>query len=239
MHCGGVTTQTALNAVLQGPYFDEHSLMSLTGGTESDAYTMNMALQSFDVRLEPARSRRSTQPLQSENAFLCFHEQRWYALRRFGVHWMHFKDTLDRPHNIEQVELCLSQLQSDGCEVYVVRGKLPACVGDERSFWHVPFSWDSLVRSSGMHGCGSEACQEVGLCMCDEDGSFDGGVGDEAVFDRRFEEDLRAAIAASVLDVGGGKGDGGGGGAVRIKRDVSSGVGSKRKGGGSEEASRM
>lgn len=199
--------QTALNAVLQGPYFDEHSLMSLTGGMESDAYTMNMALQSFEVTLEPARSRRSTQPLHRENAFLCFHEQRWYALRRFGVHWMHLKDTLQRPHGVEQVELCLSQLQSDGCEVYVVRGKLPACAGDQRSFWHVPFSWDSLMVRAVRGGGG-------GGGYYDSDGSFDEAVDDmAAAFDRRFEEDLRAAMAASVAAESRGA-------ALRIKRDA-------------------
>ncbi|CAN8073424.1 unnamed protein product [Agarophyton chilense] len=185
---------SALNAVLQGPYLDDENLATITGGIEMDAYAMNMALQSFGLSLQPVRSRRSDSALKSEHAFLCFHEQNWYAIRRFGVHWMHLRETLKRPFHVKSVELCLSQLQADGCDVYAVVGKLPPCSADRRAFWQVPFSWEPFTRRF-MDKLMDEFLG--GSLVVDELDTED----EMEELNRRFMEDLREAMAASQADV--------------------------------------
>lgn len=196
-------TQPALNAVLQGPYFEDESLQQLTGGGPIDAYAVNMALRSFNLSLEPIASlRRQTEP-HMHNAFVCFQHQRWFALRRIGKHWLNLNDIIGRPAQIlpHQLSVSLSQLQDDGCEIYAVLGQLPACAADQSTFFDTHFLWflsGGVLPDSEMddhlseHAAHSELCPRSMCphqpCECDQ------------VYEDAFEDDLQAAIAASLVE---------------------------------------
>lgn len=145
-----------MNALLQGPYFEEETLSVITMGGEQDAYALNSAIQSFGLSLQPLLSVRDKDfKYYEQNAYLLFQHGRWFTLRRFGKHWMNLNDVVKHPRQILPAHLAISlrHLQNDGAVVYVVRGSLPACLADESSFFDKHFPWNLK--------CGKENTERV------------------------------------------------------------------------------
>lgn len=206
--------KTSLNAVLQGPYFDDNTLAQLTGGGAIDTYSINLALRSFNLSLQPLQSKVPQDPILLQNAFLCFHQGRWFTIRRIGAHWLNLSDFILRPAQILPWHLStsLTQLQEDGCKVYAVSGNLPMCSADQTDFFNEHFLWyldRGIVATDDAEEdlCDCEECEDQ-ICDCEE-----------LAYEDTFEDDLQAAIAASLAELQLGKN--GNGKPLSIKRSAS------------------
>lgn len=139
-----LAVQTALNAVLQGPYFDEQTLAALSAGGPNDAYSLNAALRSFDLSLEPNRTVTSDPSMEPEaNAYLCFQHNHWFALRRIGAHWLNLNERIFRPGQVPfaSIGTSISELEQDGCRIYKVTGQLPDCEAESSGLFDEHFEW--------------------------------------------------------------------------------------------------
>lgn len=122
---------------------------------------------------------------------MVFQFNRWFTLRRVGTHWLNLSERVLRPAQIQPWDLSVSlgQLKEDGCEAYVVKGKLPMCAADEGHFFDEHFYWrlnDGIVANED-----TDCCDSVrnGECTC-----YDST-------DDTYEDELQAAIEASLADV--------------------------------------
>lgn len=142
---GTAGAANCLNALLQGPYFDEFTL-SLQMGTEVlDSYHLNFVLDRFNLSLQPLLSTRAqTLPHHEQNAFLLLQYKRWFTIRRFGKHWINLNDAVKRPCQIlpAHLPLSLSHLQHDGCTAFIVNGTLPPCPADDVDLFNTHFLWN-------------------------------------------------------------------------------------------------
>lgn len=171
---------------MQGPYFDDDTLAYLTGGGTNDAYALSLALRAFNLSLAPWRP-PTLVPVHEEAAFLCMQDNRWFALRRIGKHWVNLNDIIGRPAQILhwQLEVSLRQLKEDGCQVFVVAGPLPPCEADAIQLFQREFMWGV---------CGGVVCDDL------EDDGYD-----EEEEEEEEEERLQTAIQRSLEEVRIGK----------------------------------
>lgn len=109
-----------------------------------DANAFAAALKPFDLVIAPRREAvRDLSAAPAAEAYLCRNNDHWFGLRRIGAHWLNLNHAMQRPAQLsaEHLGVCLSQLEDDGHEIYVVQGDLPACDADSDPLFLTYFDW--------------------------------------------------------------------------------------------------
>ncbi|EPS59008.1 hypothetical protein M569_15805, partial [Genlisea aurea] len=210
-----------VNTVLQGPFFTEFDLAamasdldqterqmmmqgSVTGdflpelshnvslGGDFSIQVVEKALQVWDLQVIPVDSpvagRAQVDP-ETENAFVCHLQDHWFCIRRVNGEWYNFDSLYAAPEHLSKFYLSayLDSLKGFGWSIFLVRGNFPtespmsssndasSCYGQ----WLTPEDAERITKSSN-----ATTLRVVN------------GRGQQ----QQEDEDLKAAIAASLLD---------------------------------------
>lgn len=105
--------------------------------------TIEGALEVWGLQLVPFESPDAADARENpvnEKAYICWLEQHWFTLRRFGLassgahRWYDLNSMHDKPKLVSDTYLgmLLAQLKHDGYTIFVVRGDFPQCEADLR-----------------------------------------------------------------------------------------------------------
>ncbi|CAG9465806.1 unnamed protein product [Pedinophyceae sp. YPF-701] len=186
------------------------------------------ALARFGLECIPLRSPRvrdtAGKAPEDEQAFICNLSEHWFTVRKVSDgSWWDFNSLKPAPAPVTAFYLSafLSSLEEQGYTIFVIRGDLPAPGGPPgaeaartRGTWLTPDEAKSLSKEAEgarhrsrvaavMHNVLARAGQGQKL-------STGSGAGKPPAFADDADDDLAAAIAASVADVGGAGTVGGG-----------------------------
>ncbi|EEF34497.1 ataxin-3 homolog [Ricinus communis] len=215
-----------VNTVLQGPFFSEFDLAALAsdldckerqmmqmGGSSTGDFlsveshnvsldgdfsiqVLEKALEVWDLQVIPLNS-PVAEPAQIdpdlENAFICHLHDHWFCIRKVNGEWYNFDSLYAAPEHLSKFYLAayLDSLKSSGWSIFLVRGNFPKefpIASSEASNgygqWLSPEDAERITKSCS---------QRINLTQQNSDAA------DDALAE--FEdEDLKAAIAASLMD---------------------------------------
>ncbi|KAL0338227.1 UNVERIFIED_CONTAM: Ataxin-3 [Sesamum angustifolium] len=203
-----------VNTVLQGPFFSEFDLAALASDLDSKERQMMMgsvtgdflpelshnvsldgdfsiqvlqkALEVWDLQVIPLDS-PVAEPAQidpeMENAFICHLQDHWFCIRKVNGEWYNFDSLYAAPEHLSKFYLSayLDSLKGFGWSIFL---------------WLSPEDAERITKS------------------CNSDSRTRGGPGERQPFDPNIQyeeaemfvddedEDLKAAIAASLMDSG-------------------------------------
>ncbi|WOL20360.1 ataxin-3 [Canna indica] len=219
-----------VNTVLQGPFFSELDLAALAsdldqkerqmmlegaghgGASSGDFYSevshnvsmggdfsiqvLQKALEIWDLEVIPLNSpvaEPSTYVPELENAFICHLQDHWFCIRKVNGEWYNFNSLLPAPEHLSQFYLSayIDSLKDSGWSIFLVRGNFPkdcpiphdTSVGFGQ--WLTPEDAKNIAKS----------CKQMELSTQEAYPSIQMGSIDE-----QEEEDLNAAIQASLMD---------------------------------------
>lgn len=94
------------------------------------------ALSVWGLELIPYLSleaREARENPQNQKAFICNLQQHWLTIRKFGHQWFNLNSLLSKPELITEtyLSLFLTQLQTEGYSIFVVKGNLPESEADQ------------------------------------------------------------------------------------------------------------
>lgn len=178
--------------------------------------TFSAALASFSIALLPlGEALPELEDAASVGAYLCRNNDHWFALRRFGAHWVNLNHAMQRPAQLSAglLGVCLRQLEDDGHEIFVVAGDLPPCKADDDPVFMSHFEWGLtgglFVSSENYSSDGDSYDRE------EDPDDIEGALGgpsrqliEDDEYERllaesaneAYENDIQAAIAASLDD---------------------------------------
>ncbi|XP_050214344.1 ataxin-3 homolog [Mercurialis annua] len=218
-----------VNTVLQGPFFSEFDLAALASdldckerqmmmqtslgntsagdflsaeshnvslGGDFSIQVLEKALDVWDLQVIPLNS-PVAEPAQidpdQENAFICHLHDHWFCIRKVNGEWYNFDSLYAAPEHLSKFYLAayLDSLKSSGWSIFLVRGNFPK---------------ESLITSSeASSGYGQwlspEDAQRI-TKSCSQKSNPTRQLSDPAedVLAAFEDEDLKAAIAASLMD---------------------------------------
>ncbi|ONK67690.1 uncharacterized protein A4U43_C05F2720 [Asparagus officinalis] len=216
-----------VNTVLQGPFFSEVDLaalasdldrserqvMSQGGGSSGDflmedSHNVSMggdfsiqvlekALGVWDLQVipfnSPAAEASNCDP-ELESAFICHLHDHWFCIRRVNGEWYNFNSLYAAPEHLSKFYLSafLDTLRGSGWSIFMVRGNFPKdCpLQSSNAFgqWLTPDDAQRITKS----------CNERQALPQGQDPSQ--FMNDADALAAQEEEDLNAAIAASLMD---------------------------------------
>ncbi|XP_074582362.1 ataxin-3 homolog [Curcuma longa] len=221
-----------VNTVLQGPFFSELDLAalasdldqrerqmmlegaSLGGASSGDFYSdvshnvsmggdfsiqvLQKALEIWDLEVIPLDSPVAEQSQfvpELENAFICHLHDHWFCIRKVNGEWYNFNSLLPAPEHLSQFYLSayIDSLKDSGWSIFLVKGNFPKeCpIPPDNSTvfgqWLTPEDAHGIAKSFNQRKVSTRGSSSL------EMGSI---VDDE-------EEDLNAAIQASLVDSAG------------------------------------
>lgn len=210
-----------VNTVLQGPFFSEIDLAALASDLDrterqmmneqgvlsgdflmEDSHNVSMggdfsiqvlekALGVWDLQVIPFNSpvaEASNFDPERETAFICHLHAHWFSIRKVNNEWYNFNSLYAAPEHLSKFYLSafLDTLRSSGWSIFVVRGDFPKdCPIPSSNFgqWLTPEDAQRITKS----------------CNESNERSVRRG-GDEDELRAQEEDDINAAIAASLLD---------------------------------------
>ncbi|KAL2533823.1 Ataxin-3-like protein [Abeliophyllum distichum] len=215
-----------VNTVLQGPFFSEFDLAALASDLDSTERQMMLgsatgdflphlshnvsldgdfsiqvlqkALEVWDLQVIPLDS-PVAEPAQIdpelENAFICHLEDHWFCIRKVNGEWYNFDSLYAAPEHLSKFYLSanLDSLKGFGWSIFLVRGNFPKecpMTSSEASNgygqWLSPEDAERITKS-----CNSASNPRA---------SRKRQLSDPRVQYSDEDEDLKAAIAASLMD---------------------------------------
>lgn len=129
-----------VNALLQNGLFTRKNFPAAANGIEG----IQIALQQFDLTIVP---RRTALPCWSDasacSAYVCQLGGEYFAVRKFGQHWINLNHAMLRPAQLQSKTfgLCLEQIEEAGYEIFVVVGSLPVCSADRNPLFQTEWDW--------------------------------------------------------------------------------------------------
>ncbi|KAJ3703374.1 hypothetical protein LUZ61_007079 [Rhynchospora tenuis] len=218
-----------VNTVLQGPYFSELDLAALASdldkqerqvlggelqpehgdflsdGSHNVSLEGNFSIQVLQKALEvwdlevvpldaPALEESKYNPEELENAFICHQEDHWFCIRKVNGEWYNFNSLYPAPEHLSKFYLCayLDSLKASGWTIFTVKGNFPKeCNIPSESAsgfgqWLMPDDAKKITESCNK--------QQVTRATDIEKQEMD------MLYATREDEDLNAAILASLLD---------------------------------------
>ncbi|KAK4418977.1 Ataxin-3 [Sesamum alatum] len=167
---------------------------------------LQKALEVWDLQVIPLDS-PVAEPAQidpeMENAFICHLQDHWFCIRKVNGEWYNFDSLYAAPEHLSKFYLSayLDSLKGFGWSIFLVRGNFPK---------ECPIT--SSEASNGYGQWLSPEDAERITKSCNSDSRTRGGAGERQPFDPNIQyeeaemfvddedEDLKAAIAASLLD---------------------------------------
>ncbi|KAG6499135.1 ataxin-3 homolog [Zingiber officinale] len=218
-----------VNTVLQGPFFSELDLAalasdldqrerqmmlegaSLGGASSGDFYSdvshnvsmggdfsiqvLQKALEIWDLEVIPLNSPVAEQSQfvpELENAFICHLHDHWFCIRKVNGEWYNFNSLLPAPEHLSQFYLSayIDSLKDSGWSIFLVKGNFPKecpILPDSSTVfgqWLTPEDAHIIAKTFNQKkiSTGGSTSLELGSIADDE------------------EEDLKAAIQASLVD---------------------------------------
>ncbi|KAK1311808.1 hypothetical protein QJS10_CPA07g00057 [Acorus calamus] len=195
-----------INAVLQGPFFSDQDLIDLASsfsktdptlpsfdddidfshiislGGSFSLKVLKAALEVWGLQIVPVEPK-----LDLENAFVCHSQGHWVCVRRVGGEWYNFNGAHDVPERLSRPGLGehFNALLDDGWSVYAVRGNLPSECPDSSN------RYGKWVPPEDARGA-AKSLEEMSFSFVSS--------SPERFGSRGYEEDLKAAMAASLRD---------------------------------------
>ncbi|KAK9819403.1 hypothetical protein WJX81_007388 [Elliptochloris bilobata] len=211
----------------------ERALM-LRSGADSEDYqrflreesgnVLSKALEVWGLSCENLASeecRESAAHPERESAFICNLQEHWFAVRRVGADWWDFNSLLQAPRPLSHFYLAafLDSLRGQGYSIFAVRGPLPQPMPRDDAQPGAAGSWFTPEQARAASQ-GAQDARQAGYLNAAAEGVMSkasaggtlvalrtrlrpaaiaaGAPGDE-------DDDLAAAIAASLADAGDGE----------------------------------
>ncbi|CAM8976967.1 unnamed protein product [Rhodiola kirilowii] len=160
---------------------------------------LERALEVWDLQVIPYQSpvaETAQVDPEKENAFICHLQDHWFCIRKVNGEWYNFDSLYAAPEHLSKFYLAahLDTLKGYGWSIFIVRGKFPAeCpISSEASNgygqWLSPEDADRIFKS----------CNQP-LLPGNKNHTPQHHTSSQAIEDAE-DEDLKAAIAASLMD---------------------------------------
>ncbi|XP_020599389.1 putative ataxin-3 homolog [Phalaenopsis equestris] len=199
-----------VSGVCSGDFLSEGSYNVSMGGDFS-IQVLQKALEVWDLQAIPFDSpvaEVSKYEPELENAFICHLQNHWFCIRKVNGEWYNFNSLYPAPEHLSKFYLSayLDSLMGSGWSIFLVRGMFPKeCpipVSDSTNGfgqWLTPDDAKRITMS-----CNQLQVPASGVASTPTNQS------DAAAdsIEQQEEQDLRAAIAASLMDVGVGNSGG-------------------------------
>ncbi|TYI87652.1 hypothetical protein E1A91_D04G150300v1, partial [Gossypium mustelinum] len=205
-----------VNTVLQGPFFFEFDLAALASYLDTKERQMmfqgtppppvlQKALEVWDYQNNPLNCPLA-EPAQIdpelENAFICHLHDHWFCIRKVNGEWYNFNSLYTAPEHFPKFYLSayLDSLKGAGWSVFLVRGNFPKefHISSTEAFngngqWLSPEDAERITKSSNIIQAPPERNNtQQHPNQLDETDT-------QMLLDME-DEDLKAAIAASLMD---------------------------------------
>ncbi|KAK4795983.1 hypothetical protein SAY86_028309 [Trapa natans] len=193
---GGGRGGGGVSAAADGDFFSQESHnVSLDG--DFSIQVLEKALQVWDLQVIPLNS-QAAKPAQfdpeSENAFICHLQDHWFCIRKVNGEWYNFDSLYAAPQQLSRFYLSayLDSLKGFGWSIFIVRGNFPK---------ECPISSAEAPSSYGQWFSPEDAERISKSCNETWDRSPRIDHTDKMVSEIE-DADLKAAIAASLMDAG-------------------------------------
>ncbi|KAL3531733.1 hypothetical protein ACH5RR_005254 [Cinchona calisaya] len=184
---------------------DESHNVSLDG--DFSIQVLEKALEVWDLQVIPLDS-PVAEPAQFdpelENAFICHLQNHWFCIRKVNGEWYNFNSLYAAPEHLSKFYLSayLSSLKDSGWSIFLVRGNFPkecpiASSEGSNGFgqWLSPEDAERITKS-----CNSTRRTAPGSSQTLQFSDPYLQDGDGGILLDEDDEDLKAAIAASLMD---------------------------------------
>lgn len=196
-----------------GDFLSEGSYNVSMGGDFS-IQVLQKALEVWDLQVIPLDSpvaEASKHEPELENAFICHLLDHWFCIRKVNEEWYNFNSLYPAPEHLSKFYLSayLDSLKGSGWSIFLVRGNFPKeCpipVSESTNGFGQWLTPDDAKRIT-------MSCNQVQAPTSREPSTPDQSHAVGESIEHQEEQDLRAAIAASLMDfsdfsAGNGRGD--------------------------------
>ncbi|XP_038721000.1 ataxin-3 homolog isoform X2 [Tripterygium wilfordii] len=169
-------------------------------------FSIQKALEVWDLQVIPLDC-PVAEPAQIdpelENAFICHLHDHWFCIRKVNGEWYNFDSLYVAPQNLSRFYLSayLDSLKGDGWSIFLVRGNFPKefpILSSEASNgygqWLSPGDAERITKSSNS----IQASQATNQLARESSNPY--SIEDAEMLSEMEDEDLKAAIAASLMD---------------------------------------
>ncbi|KAF4356977.1 hypothetical protein F8388_015953 [Cannabis sativa] len=192
-------------AASSGDFFSEESHnVSLDG--DFSIQVLEKALEVWDLQVIPLHS-PVAEPAQIdpelENAFICHLHDHWFCIRKVNGEWYNFDSLYAAPMHLSKFYLSayLDTLKGAGWSIFLVRGNFPKeCpisaseASNGYGQWLSPEDAERITKSLGSST--QAPSEKPSLNQQSSDLSY----GEAEMLSQMEDDDLKAAIAASLMD---------------------------------------
>lgn len=168
---------------------------------------LEKALEVWDLQVIPLNS-PVAEPAQIdpelENAFICHLEDHWFCVRKVNGEWYNFDSLYAAPEHLSKFYLSayLSSLKDSGWSIFLVKGNFPkecpiasSDASNGYGHWLTPEDAERIIKS---HNSSQRTSSEASQNQQSSDPYTIPGAGQ--FLSDEDDEDLRAAIAASLVE---------------------------------------
>nr|VDD11041.1 unnamed protein product [Brassica rapa] len=207
--------QVMLEGAAAADFFSEESHNVSLGGDFS-IQVLQKALEVWDLQVIPLNC-PDAEPAQIdpelENAFICHLHDHWFCIRKVSGEWYYFDSLLAAPQHLSKFYLSafLDSLKGSGWSIFIVKGNFPQeCPMSSSSDasnafgqWLSPEDAERILKetSSTQSSSSSSAVNNRSSDNVDQQRPYQALSREEVrTFSEMEDDDLKAAIAASLLD---------------------------------------
>ncbi|XP_010553255.1 PREDICTED: ataxin-3 homolog [Tarenaya hassleriana] len=219
----------AVGGFSAGDFFSEESHNVSLGGDFS-IQVLQKALEVWDLQVVPLNC-PSAEPAgidpESENAFICHLHDHWFCIRKVNGEWYNFDSLLAAPQHLSKFYLSafLDSLRGSGWSIFLVKGNFPQeCpvssseASNGYGQWLSPEDAERMTKSMNSGEAGTNRSTEsVDQRRSDQALSME----EVRMLSEMEDDDLKAAIAASLLDASAAEASLGGAVAVQTEKNKS------------------
>ncbi|KAE9611025.1 hypothetical protein Lal_00015824 [Lupinus albus] len=198
--------QVMMPALSSGDFLSEESHnVSLDG--DFSIQVLQKALEVWDLQVIPLDS-PVAEPAQIdpelESAFICHLQDHWFCIRKVNGEWYNFDSLYAAPQHLSKFYLSayLDSLKGFGWSIFLVRGNFPkefpissAEASNGYGQWLSPEDAERIIKS-----CNSVQAPHQGINQGQQHSNQLRSFGEAEMFSDMEDEDLKAAIAASLMD---------------------------------------
>ncbi|XP_010515929.1 PREDICTED: ataxin-3 homolog [Camelina sativa] len=202
----------AVGGFSSGDFFSEESHNVSLGGDFS-IQVLQKALEVWDLQVIPLNC-PDAEPAQIdpelESAFICHLHDHWFCIRKVNGEWYNFDSLLAAPQHLSKFYLSafLDSLKGSGWSIFIVKGNFPqecpmsSSSEASNSFgqWLSPEDAERIIKNTSSVQ-GSSASSNKSNANVDQQRPNQALSREEVqAFSEMEDDDLKAAIAASLLD---------------------------------------
>ncbi|KAL1195901.1 Ataxin-3-like protein [Cardamine amara subsp. amara] len=195
-----------------GDFFSEESHNVSLGGDFS-IQVLQKALEVWDLQVIPL-NRPDAEPAQIdpelESAFICHLHDHWFCIRKVNGEWYNFDSLLAAPQHLSKFYLSafLDSLKGSGWSIFIVKGNFPqecpmsSSSEASNSFgqWLSPEDAERIIKNTSSVQGSSVSNNRSNDNVDQQRPNQALSLEEVRTFSEMEDDDLKAAIAASLLD---------------------------------------